>query len=90
MSTSLGNWFRVQSTALGLVVNIIVLWNALYMDAAIARLRQTGYHVRDEDVARLSPLIYNHINMLGRYTFAVHEAVIRGELRPLRNPVNEE
>jgi len=34
---------------------------------------------------RLSPLGYDHINMLGRYSFAVPESVSRGELRPLRN-----
>jgi hypothetical protein len=27
-----------------------------------------------------------HINMLGRYSFSVPEAVARGELRPLRDP----
>uniref|UniRef100_UPI001F4AB809 transposase n=1 Tax=Pseudomonas aeruginosa TaxID=287 RepID=UPI001F4AB809 len=42
--------------------------------------------VQDEDLARLSPLIFEHINMLGRYSFAVPEEVARGELRPLRNP----
>lgn len=42
--------------------------------------------VKDEDVARLSPLIHEHINMLGRYSFAVPESVLRGELRPLREP----
>ncbi|MGJ0491608.1 Tn3 family transposase [Methylobacter sp.] len=76
-----------QLGALGLVVNIIVLWNTLYMDAALAQLRQEGYPVRDEDVARLSPFIHErHINLLGRYSFAVPEAVTRGELRPLRDP----
>ena len=75
-----------QLSALGLVVNVIVLWNTLYMDATLLQLRQEGFLVRDEDVARLSPLIHDHINMLGRYSFAVPEAVIRGELRPLRDP----
>ncbi len=79
-----------QLGALGLVVNLIVLWNTLYMDAALAQLAQEGHPVEDEDVARLSPLIYDHINMLGRYSFAIPEAVIRGELRPLRNPADEE
>lgn len=37
----------------------------------------------DEDLARLSPLIFEHINMLGRYSFAVPEEVTRGELRIL-------
>ena len=48
-----------------------------------------GYPVQDADVARLSALIYENINMLGRYSFAVPEAVRRGELRPLRNPAEE-
>jgi TnpA family transposase len=73
-----------QLGALGLVLNVIVLWNTIYMDAAISQLRQEGFPVGDEDVARLSPLSYGHINMLGRYSFAVPEAVQRGELRPLR------
>jgi hypothetical protein len=71
-----------QLGALGLVVNIIVLWNTLYMTAAVERLKQHGYPVLEEDLARLSPLIYEHINMLGRYSFAVPEEVARGELRP--------
>jgi TnpA family transposase len=75
-----------QLGALGLVVNMIVLWNSLYMDAALAQLRAEGYSVRDEDVARLSPLAFRHVNMLGRYAFTLPEAVARGELRPLRDP----
>ncbi len=43
-----------QLGALGLVLNIIVLWNTIYMDAVLTQLRQEGYPVRDEDVARLS------------------------------------
>lgn len=77
-----------QMGALGLVVNIIILWNTIYMEAVLNQLRQEGGIFLDEDVARLSPLIYDHINMLGRYSFAVSEAVARGELRPLRNPKN--
>ena len=61
-----------QLSALGLVVNIIVLWNTIYIDAALSQLRQEGFLVRDEDVARLSPFIHErHINLLGRYSFAV-------------------
>ena len=75
-----------QLGALGLVVNIIVLWNTIYIEAVLNQLRQEGYIILEEDVARLSPLIYHHINMLGRYSFAVSDAVARGELRPLRNP----
>ena len=69
-----------QLGALGLVVNIIVLWNTIYMDAVIKQLRKEGYPVRDEDVTRLAPTIHKHINMNGRYSFAIHESVARGEL----------
>jgi TnpA family transposase len=72
-----------QLSALGLVVNMIVLWNTLYMDAVLDQLRVEGYPVRSEDEARLSPFGHEHINMLGRYSFSVPESVARGELRPL-------
>lgn len=78
-----------QLGALGLVLNMIVLWNTVYMEAALNQLRQDGYPVRDDDVARLSPLLHEHINMLGRYSFSVPEAVAKGELRPLRDPADE-
>lgn len=75
-----------QLGTLGLVVNLVVLWNTIYMDAALDRLRAENFDVRPEDVARLSPLSFKHINMLGRYAFTLPETVARGELRPLRDP----
>lgn len=75
-----------QLGALGLVVNAMVLWNTLYMDAALHQLRAEGLAVCPEDVARLSPLVHTHINFQGRYTFDLAEAVAQGALRPLRNP----
>jgi TnpA family transposase len=75
-----------QLGSLGLVTNIVVLWNTIYIDAALDRLRAEKYDVRLEDVARLSPLGHNHVNMLGRYAFTLPDTVARGELRPLRDP----
>jgi Tn3 transposase DDE domain-containing protein len=72
-----------QLGALGLVLNGVVLWTTRYMDAALAHLRRTGYPVQEEDVARLSPLQFKHINFLGRYAFS---APLPGQLRPLRDP----
>jgi hypothetical protein len=69
--------------ALGLVLNMIALWNTIYMEAALKQLRKEGYLVMNEDVKRLSPLSHEHINMLGRYSFSMPEAVAKGELRPL-------
>jgi TnpA family transposase len=76
-----------QLGALGLVLNMIVLWNTIYIEAALDQLRAEGYLVKDEDAYRLSPpLQHENINMLGRYSFSMPEAVAKEELRPLRNP----
>jgi TnpA family transposase len=75
-----------QLGALGLVVNIIVLWNTLYIDAALQQLRTEGFPIKPEDLARISPLVFDHINLLGRYSFSLPDSVQRGQLRPLRNP----
>jgi hypothetical protein len=56
------------------------------MDVALDQLRSQGEEVRAEDVARLSPLADSHFNMLGRYHFTLSDSILRGELRPLRNP----
>ena len=52
-----------QLGTLGLVVNVLVLWNTYYMDAGLNQLRSEGWEIKDEDLARLSPLAYSHINM---------------------------
>jgi hypothetical protein len=75
-----------QLSVLGIVVNLVVLWNTIYMDAALDRLCVEGHDVLPTDVARLSPLAFKHINMLGRYAFTLPDTVTRGELRPLRDP----
>ncbi|WP_329613276.1 Tn3 family transposase [Streptomyces brevispora] len=72
-----------QLGALGLVLNALVLFNTKYMDAAVTRLRADGFDVRDRDIARLSPFVRQHVNMLGRYSFKLPE--LPGGLRPLRD-----
>jgi TnpA family transposase len=72
-----------QLAALGLVLNAVVLWNTRYLDAIIEHLRESGQHVRDEDIARLSPLGHAHLNCLGRYAFTTRAG---NGLRPLRDP----
>lgn len=78
-----------QLGALGLVLNAIVLWNTRYMEAALQHLEAHGVPVREEDVERLSPLAHEHINLLGRYHFALPEVVLGGNcgtcaIRPIR------
>ena len=75
-----------QLGTLGLVTNAVVLWNTIYIQAILDHLRQQSFEVREEDEARLSPLVYGHVNMLGHYTFTLAENILKGELRPLNQP----
>lgn len=53
------------------------------------QLRQEGLLGAMKMLGLLSIFIHErHINLLGRYAFAVSEALIRGELRPLQNPTD--
>ncbi|MBN6058608.1 Tn3 family transposase, partial [Nonomuraea sp. RK-328] len=70
-----------QLAVLGLVLNAVVLWNSTYLSAIVDQLRAQGVPVKDEDLARLSPLGHAHLNCLGRYAIA-SSAPDKG-LRPL-------
>ena len=63
-----------------------VLWNTVYLQQVVQTLRAEGVEVRDEDLARLSPARYEHINRLGKYTFASQVEVEPNGLRSLRKP----
>ena len=69
--------------ALGLVTNALVLWNTIYIQAALDHLRQRSVVINEEDEARLSPLVYGHVNMLGHYAFTLSDTIRNGKLRPL-------
>ena len=77
-----------QLGSLGLALNAVVHWNAIYMQEAIRQLRLNSMDIRDDDIAHLSPLIWRHLNFLGRYDFSLPDAVMNGGLRPLRNPTS--
>ncbi len=57
---------------LGLVLNIVILWNIRSMQRALNAYHAAGGDMRAEDVARLSPLGLDHITILG--PLPVHRA----------------
>ena len=75
-----------QLGALGLALNAVVLFNTLYIDAAVKHLAASGFPVTDDLVARLSPLQYDHINFLGSLAFTRHPAPGTRPLRDLNSP----
>jgi TnpA family transposase len=77
---------ELQLGALGLAVNIVIIWNTLYYQAILELINAMGDDVLEEDVARLSPLKWAHINVHGKYEFSMSPDVAGGDLRPLRDP----
>ena len=73
-----------QLGALGLVLNAVILWNTTYIQDALEALRAVGKDVLDSDVARLSPLLSQHINFSGTYHFNLPASLSAGQHRPLR------
>lgn len=75
-----------QLGALGFMTNVCILWNTVYTARAIEAIRAEGKNVAAADIARLSPLGFDHLNFLGRYNFSLPDIVRDGSLRPLRTP----
>ena len=50
---------------------------------ALDAIKQTGEMVLNSDVQRLSPLGYEHINIVGRYSFVLPKEIENGGLRSL-------
>ncbi|GII05504.1 Tn3 family transposase [Planobispora takensis] len=65
--------------------NCLTLWNTVYLDAAVRRLKAQGYAVRTEDMARLSPFVHSHLGVHGTYTFALPD-LAPGAIRDFRDP----
>lgn len=59
------NGMEDQLSALGLILNCVVLWNSVYLDRALAELRAQDYPVRDADAARLSAFVRKHLRPEG-------------------------
>jgi TnpA family transposase len=74
-----------QLGALGLVLNVVVLWNTLYVDGVLNYLKAQGQKIKREDIARLSPLGQDHLHVLGRYSFDIDPRIEEGKLRPFRS-----
>ena len=73
-----------QAGCLNLLTNAVIVWNTVYMQAALEAIRQEGYPVQEEDLAHLWPIRFTHIHRYGKYAFNVEAARARVGLRPLK------
>ncbi len=77
---------RASSTML--LVAMVSAWNTVYLDKVVTTLRAKGEEIPDEYLAHVSPLGWQHINLLGRYDFDLTQAYPLHALRPLRKAVD--
>lgn len=73
-----------QAACLNLVTNAMVVWNTVYMQAAVESLRADGMVIDDSQLERLSPIRYRHIFPYGRFFFNIQQKLEPTGLRPLR------
>ena len=74
-----------RASGLNLVVSAIVHWNTVYLDRAVAHLKQAGRTVPDMLLKHISPLSWEHINLTGIYTWDTEHQMPEG-FRSLRLP----
>jgi TnpA family transposase len=58
-----------RAQGLNLVTAAIILWNTLELDRAVEELRLEGMTITPEQLAHLSPMDWEHINLTGDYVW---------------------
>ncbi len=75
---------RHRASGLNLVVAAIILWNTVYLERALAALRQQDTTIDERLLTHIAPIHWNHINLTGDYTWRQNKRVEKGGFRPLR------
>lgn len=76
----------VRASALNLVTAAVVLWNTVYLGRAIDALRARGERIDPGDLATLSPLGWEHVNITGDYVWEDQIKLDPDGFRPLLMP----
>ena len=79
---------RYRASGLILITAAIVLWNTVYLQRAVAALREQGRSVDETLLQYLSPLGWEHVHLTGDYVWRRNAQVGTGKFRPLR-PASE-
>ena len=75
---------RHRASGLNLLVAAIILWNSVYLQRAVDYLGKHGHHPEPTDLAHLSPLGWEHINLTGDYHWESSPTLGQDQFRPLR------
>ncbi|MBG9550008.1 Tn3 family transposase [Cytobacillus firmus] len=72
-----------RASALNIIINAISIWNTLHLAKAVEYQKQYG-SFNEELLHHMSPLGWEHINLLGEYHFNSEKVVSLDSLRPLK------
>jgi len=72
-----------RASALNIIINVISIWNTLHLTKAVEYQIQSG-SFNEELLHHISPLGWEHINLLGEYHFNSEKIVSLDSLRPLK------
>jgi TnpA family transposase len=75
---------RHRASGLNLLVAAIILWNTTYLQRTVGHLRTQGHPPTPGDLAHLSPLGWEHINLTGDYHWDTSPPLGPDQFRPLR------
>ena len=78
---------RHRASGLNLLVAAIILWNTVYLQRAVDYLRSQGHEPTPSDLAHLSPLGWEHINLTGDYHWETSPNLGPDQFRPLRTQI---
>jgi TnpA family transposase len=74
---------RYRASGLSLVTAAIVLWNTVYLERAIAALRE-HQPVDHTWLPHVAPIGWHHVALTGDYSWHANKRVAKGRFRPLR------
>ena len=60
-----------KASCLSLISNAVLVWNTIQIQKVVEELRASGQVVKDEDLARVSPLHRSHVVPNGSYDLSV-------------------
>ncbi len=75
---------RYRASGLNLLVASIILWNTVYLQRAVEYLTKHGHEPTTADLAHLSPLGWEHVNLTGDYQWGNAAPFGPDQFRPLR------
>lgn len=69
-----------RASALNILINAIIVWNTVYLGQAFSHYQEKNI---EHWLPYISPLGWEHINLLGEYVFDQHTIISLDSLRPL-------